>query len=303
MLALITAALWATLPVALKIALERIDPWTLTWARFGFAAIVLLLWMSLRGGLRGYSGHPRRHWWMLVAAGVLLVGNYLGYLLGLDYTTPANAQLLIQAAPLLMALGGFLVFGERYSRGQWLGLLAVVVGLCLFFADQIAIAVAGTHYLLGAGLVLAGALVWAGYALIQKQLLNHWSSTQVLAAIYLLSALLLWPLAEPLALLELDGIHLAALLFCALNTLGAYGAFAEALAHWEASRVSAILATTPLLTVLTVGIVHAIAPTWVATESIAWLGWVGASLVVAGSAASSLLGKSRAPLDSPDQQP
>ena len=37
-LALTTAALWATLPVALKIALETIDPWTLTWARFAVAA-------------------------------------------------------------------------------------------------------------------------------------------------------------------------------------------------------------------------------------------------------------------------
>lgn len=303
MLALITATLWATLPVALKIALERIDPWTLTWARFAFAALVLLTWMALRGGLRGYAGHPRGHWWMLLAAGVLLVGNYLGYLLGLDYTTPANAQLLIQAAPLLMAVGGIFVFGERYSTGQWLGLLAVVAGLCLFFADQIAIAVAGAHYLLGAGLVLLGALLWAGYALIQKQLLNHWSSTQVLAAIYLLAALLLWPLAQPLALLELDAMHMAALLFCALNTLGAYGAFAEALAHWEASRVSAILATTPLLTVLTVSLVHAIAPAWVAAENIAWLGWAGALLVVAGSAASSLLGRSQAPAAAAQQKP
>jgi drug/metabolite transporter (DMT)-like permease len=224
--------------------------------------------------------------------------------LGLDYTTPANAQLLIQAAPLLMALGGIWVFGERYNAAQWLGLLAVVAGLGLFFADQLAAAAgADSRYLAGSGLVLLGALVWAGYALIQKQLLNHWSSTQVLAAIYLLATALLWPLAQPASLLALDGVHVAALLYCALNTLCAYGAFAEALAHWEASRVSVILATTPLLTVATVEAVHALAPALVAPERIALVGWSGALLVVAGSAAISLLGARRtAPARQPASQ-
>jgi drug/metabolite transporter (DMT)-like permease len=291
MLALATAALWATLPVALKIALETIDPWTLTWARFAFAALAVVGWLAWRGRLRVYAGHPPARWLLLLAAGLLLVGNYLGYLIGLDYTTPANAQLLIQAAPLLMALGGIWVFRERFTLGQWLGLAAVTLGLGLFFADQAdAASVGGSRYLMGAALVLGAALAWAGYALIQKQLLNHFSSTHVLAAIYLLATLLLWPLAKPASLLELDALHAAALLYCALNTLGAYGAFAEALAHWEASRVSVVLATTPLLTVATVELVYWIAPGLVAPEQIAWLGWIGASLVVVGSVITSVLG-------------
>ena len=52
----------------------------------------------------------------------------------------------------------------------------------------------------------------------------------------------------------------ALLLACCMNTLVAYGAFAEALAHWEASRVSAILATTPLLCLAAGAGVHALWP-------------------------------------------
>ena len=81
--------------------------------------------------------------------------------------------------------------------------------------------------------------------------------------------------------------------FCALNTIGAYGAFAEALVHWEASRVSAILATTPLLCIAAVATVHAWWPQSLAAETITALGWIGAGLVVAGSAAVSLLGRAR----------
>lgn len=295
LLALATAVLWATLPVALQIALQRIDPWTLTWARFVFAALVLLAWLALRGQLRGFRGQTGRRWLLLGLAGLLLVGNYLGYLLGLDLTTAANAQLLIQAAPLLLALGGVWVFGERFSGGQWLGFATVAAGLGLFFADQIAaVAVtAGSRYLWGSVLVLLGALVWAGYALIQKQLLTHFTSTQLMAGIYALASVLLFPLADPARMACLEPVYLAALVFCALNTLLAYGAFAEALAHSEASRVSMVLACTPLLTVATVEVAHAFAPALVMPERIALLGWIGASLVVAGSAMTSVLGARR----------
>jgi drug/metabolite transporter (DMT)-like permease len=289
-LALSTAAFWATLPIALKVALEQIDPYTLTWARFAFAAAVMLLWLAARRQLGQFRDLGGRRWLMLALAGLMLIGNYVGYLLGLKYTTPANAQLLIQAAPLLMGLGGLMVFGERYSIGQWIGLVAIVAGLGLFFSDQSGRALpAGGDYLLGAALIGVAALVWAVYALLQKQLLMNLSSPAILGFIYVVATLVLWPLAHPEALLALDRRHVLALVYCALNTLGAYGAFAEALAHWEASRVSVVLALTPLLCVGAVASAHALNPDLIAPEHIGLLGWLGALAVVAGSAVSSLL--------------
>src|SRR6476620_4934959 len=81
-LTLATALFWATLPIALKVALEILDPITLTWFRFIVAAAVTAAWLGLRGGLRGYGGLARRHWLMLIGAAVLLLGNYMFYLLG-----------------------------------------------------------------------------------------------------------------------------------------------------------------------------------------------------------------------------
>src|SRR5690606_35061942 len=108
-LALLTAGLWATLPAALKIALGSLDAWTLTWVRFLFAFLVLGGWLGARGRLSSLRGPRRRDWFLLLLAAFTLIGNYLLYLLGVQYTTPGNAQLLIQAAPLLMALGGIVV--------------------------------------------------------------------------------------------------------------------------------------------------------------------------------------------------
>lgn len=299
-LTLLTAACWATLPIALKIVLETLDPITLTWFRFLVAAGVTGAWLGLRGRLGGYRALGRRGWALLAVAALMLVGNYVLYLLGVQYTSPANAQLLIQLAPLLMTLGGIWVFGERFRAAQWLGLALLLIGLGLFFRDQLVHAWANEavsvnahsgDYVLGSAFVIAGAVVWAAYALLQKQLLMKLGSMQILLFIYVAASVLLLPFARPASLFELDGFHWAMLAYCALNTVGAYGAFAEALAHWEASRVSAILATTPLLCIVAVTVVHGFWPQMLAPERISTLGWVGAALVVAGSAAVSLLGR------------
>jgi drug/metabolite transporter (DMT)-like permease len=283
-LALATALLWATLPVALKVALERLDPYTVTWARFAFCAAVVLAWMAARGQLGVFVGQSRRVWLLLALAALMLIANYVLYLLGLDYTTPANAQLLIQAAPLLMALGGIFVFRERFSAGQWLGFGAIWVGLLLFFLDQRQRpAEAGSAYALGSALIILAALVWAVYALAQKQLLMNFSSTAVLLVIYVAATVLLLPWAQPMTILRLDTVHALALLYCAVNTLAAYGAFAEALAHWEASRVSTVLALTPLFTMATVALGHRLAPDYVRALHVDMVGWLGALAVVVGS--------------------
>lgn len=293
-LAIATALFWATLPVALKVALERVDAYTLTWFRFLFATLALGAFMAWRGQFRQLRGLPARARWLLGIAIVGLIGNYLGYLLGLKFTTPANAQLLIQLAPLLMAVGGVVVFKERLVTAQWLGYVAVAAGLLVFFIEQHARATQPSTYAVGGWLIAAGAAAWAAYALAQKQLLQRLDSQAILWVIYAAAALLLLPLAHPGQLLKLDGAHWLAVLYCGVNTIGAYGAFAEALAHWEASRVSAILALTPILTVATVSACAAFMPGLIAPERIGTLGWIGAVMVVAGSAAVSLLGSRRA---------
>lgn len=291
LLAIATALMWATLPVALKLPLEQVDAWTLTWFRFLVAFALLGAWMGWRGQFGQYRGLSRAALVLLAIAALGLIGNYVGYILGLARTTPANAQLLIQLAPLLMALGGVVVFKERLGPLQWLGYAAVLTGLLLFFAEQRGRAAEPAGYTLGGWLIVGAAATWAVYALAQKQLLRRLSSQAVLLVIYGLAALLLLPTARPDHLLALDGWHWAAVLYCALNTVIAYGAFAEAMAHWEVSRVSAILATTPLATVGVVSLLAAFVPGLVAPERIGVMGWIGALAVVAGSAAVSLLGR------------
>lgn len=299
LLALVTAAFWATLPVALKFSLQALDPFTLTWFRFLVAALLLGSWLGARGEFAALRGLPRSAWILLWLAALMLTGNFVFYLLGVQYTTPGNAQLLIQLAPLGMMLGGIVIFRERFGAWQWAGMLLIFGGLGLFFRDQLGSATQhgpllrtdSTHYLIGSAFVLLAALVWAAYALAQKQLLMRLRSPVVLAFIYVIAALALLPFAHPQRLLALSGLQWLVLGYCALNTLGAYGAFAEALAHWEASRVSAVLATTPLLCIAVVDLAHTLWPAQIDAEHIGALGWLGAAIAIIGSIAVSLFRK------------
>lgn len=289
MLAAATMLLWSSLPVALKIALESMDPYTLTWYRFLAAGLVSGTWLVASGRVRRYAGLSRAGWVLLVVAALALTSNYVFYLLGLARTSPGNIQVIIQLGPVFLALGAMLIYGERYTAMQWAGFLTLLAGLGIFFRDQIA-ALAGdiAVYAGGVGLIVLAAAVWAAYALAQKQILSELSSPLIMLFIYAAAVLLLAPVARPGQLLAMDWVHVLAVAYCAFNTLAAYAAFSEALNHWEASRVGAILALTPLGTLMVVEFLSGLWPDYVEPESISAVGVVGALMVVAGSMATSL---------------
>jgi len=288
-----TMLLWGVLPLVLRSALEVLDPVTLTGFRFVASASVLGAVLGLRGGLPSRAALSRVVVALLVVATLGLAANYLGFLLGLDHTSPANAQVLIQLGPLLLALGGIAIFRERFGAVQWLGTAALVAGLAVFFRSQLgALGRDLDRYLTGAAWIGFAAATWALYGLAQKQLLRHLPSQAVMLVIYAGCSLVFLPAAHPGALAAVPAAAWPLLLFCAANTLVAYGAFAAALEHWEASRVSAVLALTPLATLACSAGATALYPDRFSTEHLSLASWLGAALVVAGSLTTALGGRS-----------
>jgi drug/metabolite transporter (DMT)-like permease len=89
----------------------------------------------------------------------------------------------------------------------------------------------------------------------------------------------------------MDRLGLGMLLFCSLNTVIAYGTFAEALVHWDASRVAAVLALTPLATIASAAVAGALWPSLAVTARISGAGFVGVGMVVAGALLTALGGR------------
>ncbi|KIV62851.1 putative membrane protein [Pseudomonas sp. FeS53a] len=288
-LALVTAVLWGILPIKLKEVLKVMDPVTVTWYRLVVSGSLLFLYLAATRRLPTFRPLGRKGGWLVALAIGGLLGNYVLYLMGLRMLTPGTTQLVIQVAPILLLLGSLFVFKERFSLGQALGLLVLVSGFGLFFNQRLEeLFTSLGSYTTGVLIVLGAAFVWTFYGLAQKQLLTVWNSMQVMMVIYLGCALLLTPWVSPLEALQLSPLQGWLLLACCLNTLVAYGAFAEALAHWEASRVSATLAITPLVTFASVAVAASLWPDHVHPEQINGLAYGGAVLVVLGSALTAL---------------
>lgn len=291
-LSTITVILWGILPIALKITLQKIDVYTVTWFRFLVAFGLLAIYLGVRGKLPTLTKLRSSSGKLLAIAIVFLAANYICFLTGLALTSPANAEVIIQLAPILLSAGGLLLFQECYTLVQWLGVSIFTLGFILFFHEQITnLITAPNTYLLGSGLVVLGAVNWSIYALAQKQLLRNLSSTDIMVIIYGMCALIFTPFTTVNTIFTLNIFHFLVLLFCALNTLIAYGAFAESLEHWEASRVSAVLASAPIITLISVDTVSTIAPHLMEPENLTPIGIFGAILVVFGSVTIAL-GKS-----------
>jgi drug/metabolite transporter (DMT)-like permease len=131
-------------------------------------------------------------------------------------------------------------------------------------------------------------VLWAVYGLVQKQLLKGMSSQQILLVLYIGAIALLMPVSRPGSVAELNALEFWMLVFCCANTLIGYGAFAEALEHWEVSRVSAVLALAPLCTLAGMWLLERFAPQVIEPEGLNAASVVGALLVVAGSALCAL---------------
>ena len=295
-LALTTAVFWGLLPIALEVALAGMDAWTITWYRFATAAVALGIFLAWRGRVPLRASLTRRGWMLYAVALLGLVANYVSYLLSLELTSPTVAQVLIQLAPMFLLFGGVIVFRERFAPLQWAGFAVLVAGLVVFFHDRYAEVFAlQTRLGLGVAVMLFSALVWSVYAMAQKQLLTQLASGQVLFLLYAGAVPLLLPPAQLAQVLELDGLQLGMLAFCCANTVIAYGCFAEALEHWEVSRVSAVVTLAPIVTVLGMQGATWLWPAGVPAESLSGWNVLGAALVVAGSMTTALAAQPRRP--------
>ena len=283
-LSLLTVLLWGFLAIALKIVLQELDPFTVTWFRFTISGILLGIYLAFRQQLPTLQQLRKISLPVfLVAVGGLSL-NYILFLIGLGKTSANNAQVITQIAPVMMGMASLVIFKEKYNYKQWGGVAMLIAGLLTFSHDQVRLLITSLDiYIWGNFSLVLGAIVWAFYGLAQKQLLLHLPSTSVLLCLYISAATLFAPMAHPAKLLTLSTVTMVALIFCALNTLVAYGAFAAALEHWEASRVSAIITLAPLVTLFVSAILPAFFPYLLPPTPLSWLGYLGAITVVFGS--------------------
>jgi len=277
-----TALLWGFLSIVLKVSLGAIDPMTLTWFRFTISFAILFLYYLFfhRSKLKIIIKPPL---YSIVAALFLCV-NYVGYISGINLTTPSIGQIFIQSGPILLAVFGIIFFKEKVSFRQAVGLFIVLLGLSIFYREQILNIAGGIkEYKIGVLLVVIGGVSWAFYGVFQKILVRSFDPMQLNLILFGLPSLLLLPFVSFGQLNELCLNDWLLLLFLGLNTLGAYGALSYAFKYLDNNKISVIITLNPLITLVVMAILSNKGVDWIAPEIFTPLTIVGALGVLVGA--------------------
>jgi O-acetylserine/cysteine efflux transporter len=238
LLLLMVTFIWGSNFVVIKWGLQGFDPLLLALLRFALAAVPLIFWLpkpSLKLG------------WLVVNGIVLGSGQFgLLFMALQNGIAPGLASLLMQLQVFITIVFSAIIFSERVSSRQVLGLLAAVAGLGLV----------GWHIdadlsLRGLALTLAATSFWAVSNLLTKHVAKKatvkinmlsfivWSS---LFAIPPLAAMVYFVVGPELALQQLrtaSPVAWSAAVWQAVgNTLVGFGLWSVLLAKYPASVVT-----------------------------------------------------------------
>jgi drug/metabolite transporter (DMT)-like permease len=175
--ALSAALLWGVNYPMVKLVLRDLPEGQFLTIRFVLTAVLLGLHL-LRSGEGFRVGRDERGRVLLL--GLLGVGAYnVAWTCGIHRTTAGDAALLIAASPIFAGLLGAGSRGERLSVSGWLGTGLGLLGVYALFLGKGP--AGGSRTLIGNGLVLAGSVLFALYAVLAKPLLVQHSPMKLTA--------------------------------------------------------------------------------------------------------------------------
>ncbi|MCP4312018.1 MAG: DMT family transporter [Bacteroidetes bacterium] len=280
--ALVTASFWGFMAIVLKFITYELPPVIVVWFRFFFAFLVLGTWTLIfrRSDFRIFKKPP----WLLILAALFLAVNYTGFIAGIKYVTPSSSQIFIQIGPVSFALAGILIFKEHVNWKHIVGFIFVLVGMGLFYSEQLKdLGAEAENLTLGMLLVLGGGLSWAAFTTSQKVLLKRISPNQVNLFVYAACSLGLLPLVAFSELSGMPAVNWIILIYLGLNTVIAYGSLGLAIKYTEAARVSVIITLNPIITFITMAILSRMEVSWMEPETFSLMGLLGAMSVIGGA--------------------
>jgi drug/metabolite transporter (DMT)-like permease len=190
-------SLWASTFVVTKAAFAEVSPLAFAFVRFALMTVLAFGVLALRG--RGRLQPIRRaDLPRFVAAGLTGYTLYqLGFVLGLDRTSPFSSSLLIAMVPFFTMV--FLALrGERTTRHAWVGLAVGLAGVVVFLADKRG----SPGSLVGDALSLGAAVSFALYGLVNRPLVRAYPPETYTAYALLAGTIPLLAIATPAALAQ-----------------------------------------------------------------------------------------------------
>lgn len=277
--ALAAAFLWGTLPVYLRVAAEYMPIVTIVWFRYTFAFFGLYLFQSLRNKGKAVVINPTK---AAILCGFFLTLSSVFYTKGAVIGGPTTAELLIKISQPMTIAASFILFGERFSRLQFGGMIIAFVGFYLFYTGKSEVLEDLKLVNASVLLILIAAACWCTFAIIQKKLTVNHSSTSINLIIYATGGVMLLPFVN-WSSFEGQSLYVWILVISTgLNTLLGYGAYGEATSRISLSQTTMIITLSPIFTLLTMKLLSYYSVTEVKEEHIGLLSLIGVFSVILG---------------------
>ena len=189
----IASLLWGTSFAAAKVGLRELLPLNLVILRFVLASLIfgIILTLMRRDNTINRSDIP-----IFIALGFLSITSYFFIqFTGLQYTTTINSSLIIATSPIYIALFGSILGWEKLSTASIYGILLAFIGVTAIITNGNLAGIFHTDTLKGDLMLMCNSVVWAGFTLYGKSILQKYRPFVAMAYIHIFGTLLLIPFA------------------------------------------------------------------------------------------------------------
>ena len=250
----------------------------LVWIRYVLQTLVMMAIFLPRIGLRLVrTSSPG----VQVLRGLMQVFSSVVFVVALNHMPIAEVASIVFLAPIIVALAGGPLLGERVGTRTWFALAGGFTGVLLIIRPG------GEAFTWWALLPLGCAFFFAGYQLLTRKLAGRDNPITTLFYPGFIAVLAIPPVF-PGSLLELPAVPLHGAMIAAIGILGAVGHFLLIRAHDLApATLLAPFGYTQLVVVLLLGwLAFGHLPDGIALIGIALIAASGLALIIAGSSRS-----------------
>ncbi len=178
-LLVVTSLIWAGNAVMGKYAVGHISPMVLTFSRWAFAFLVVILFAQKH--IRADWPVIRKNMPYLLAMGAV---GYTGFNIllysALHYTTAFNVAIEQSAMPLMIFLGNLLLYRLRFGPAQIIGFCLTLIGVVLVITDGNPSLLLEQSLNRGDMMMFFAALFYSGYSIgLKNKPELHWLSLLV----------------------------------------------------------------------------------------------------------------------------
>ena len=184
-----------TSPILMRYAQETVTPSSAAFWRLALAIPLLVVWQiydirknngAATPGLNIADLKP------LIVVGLFFALDLVFWHWSVQLTTVANATLLSNMAAIFTAVGGFLFFGERFSRTFIGGMILALLGAMSLIGNSFE---ANKAYLTGDMVALTAAVSYAAYMVMSARARKRYSTVSIVLGTAVFGSIFLLPIA------------------------------------------------------------------------------------------------------------